>query len=882
MSRIQKVHTWSIVVVCALLFVFSASAEQVLRAVTRAVAGPDLVAQDPPPPPTQTPDPAAAGRAGQGGGRGAQPRPYNVVIPDPSKADDGIFKVHRVPAPAGDSIFYEIPKNELDKDFLWTVQIKRTTLGTGFGGREAQSRVVRWSKRGDRILLYDINFSIYADPSDPVAQAVADANYPAIIRTLPVAAYAPNGDAVVDVTQFFTTDSIPEFSARAAVPGAGGVAGDRTFLEKVVSYPENINAETTMTFTGGGGAAAAGGGGGRGGGGGGMRGSSGTVVVAHSMVKLPERAMMQRPYDDRVGFTNQTFTDFGTGEHRSVTKRFIHRYRLEKKDPSAAVSEPVKPIVFYIDSATPAKWLPYVKRGVESWQAAFEAAGFRAAIQAREVPKNDPDFSMEDARYSVVRWSPSNGEEMTAVHDPRSGEIISADVRAFPNVQTFGASWYLVQAGPLDKRAQQLPLPDEVTGELIRSMVAHQVGHSIGLVHNLKASSMYTVAQVRDPKWVKENGYSASIMDDAGFNYVAQPEDGMDPVDLFPKIGPYDKFAVAWGYRPIAGAKTSDNEKATLDQWAREQDTKPFLRFSTDPNNSADPGESPETPDTAAVQLPGPVGDADAVMATTLGLKNLQRVSDMLMKATTTKVGDPWDDLEEVYNRMASLWAVEMSPVVRVIGGVDSQQLHIGQDGLKYKTVPKARQTAALQFLMANAFQTPGFMVRPDVLRRIQPSGAIDRVRTAQTAVLTALLQNAKIDRMTEQSTLDPTVAYAPLQFLTDVRNGIWSELAKPGAAIDLYRRNLQRAYLLNLDQKLNGTPSASAEIRALVKGELRALDRQLQTAVAAPGLEEATRRHINDSREEIKIILDPRVPRPAPDPAAAPAAGGRGRGGVR
>jgi hypothetical protein len=332
----------------------------------------------------------------------------------------------------------------------------------------------------------------------------------------------------------------------------------------------------------------------------------------------------------------------------------------------------------------------------------------------------------------------------------------------------------------------------------------------------------------------------------------------------------------------VPGARTPDAEKTNLDQWAREQDAKPYLRFSTDPNNSADPGESPETPDTAAVQLPGPVGDADAVMASTLGLKNLERVSAMLMKATGSKVGDPWDDLEEVYGRMAALWSVEMAPVTRVIGGVDSQQLHIGQEGVKYKTVPKARQTAALDFLMANAFKTPAFMVRPEVLRRIQPMGAIDRVRTAQTTILTSLLQNARIDRMTEQATLDPTIAYSPLQFLTDVRTGIWSELAKPSSTIDLYRRNLQRAYLANLDAKLNGTPSASAEIRALVKGELRALDRQLQTAAAAAGADEATRRHITDSREEIKIILDPRVPRPAPDPAAAAAAGGRGRGGVR
>ncbi len=376
-------------------------------------------------------------------------------------------------------------------------------------------------------------------------------------------------------------------------------------------------------------------------------------------------------------------------------------------------------------------------------------------------------------------------------------------------------------------------------------------------------------------------GYTPSIMDDAGPNYVAQPEDGIDPADLLPKVGPYDTFAIAWGYKPVPGSRTSDQEKPTLDQWAREQDGKPYLRFSTQGAGDTDPGESPETPDTAAVQLPGPVGDADAVASSTLALKNLSRVSDMLMKATSTKVGDPWNDLEEVYGRMVSQWSVEMAPVVRIIGGEDSQQVHIGQEGVRFKTVPKARQTAALTFLLANAFKTPAFMIRPDVLRRIQPSGAVDRVRTVQTAILTSLLQNARLDRMTEQATLDGAVAYAPLPFLIDVRNGIWSEIAKPGGSVDIYRRNLQRAYLDILDQKLNGTPASSAEVRALVKGELRALDRQLQAAAAAPGLDENSKRHVSDCREEIKTILDPRVPRPAPDAAAAPAAG-RGRGGIR
>jgi len=679
---------------------------------------------------------------------------------------------------------------------------------------------------------------------------------------------------VVDLTNFFM-DGVAEFRAGAAI-GAGNADRTRSFLERVVSFPTNVNVESTLTYSGGGGGGAAGGGGGRPGGGG-MRGPSGTVVVHHSIMKLPEKPMMARKFDERVGYETQAFTDFGTDEHRSVRERTITRFRLEKKDPNAAVSEPVKPIVFYIDSATPAKWVPYVKRGVESWQAAFEAAGFHNAIVAMEAPKNDPEWSAEDARYSVVRWVPTQNEQQAYINDPRSGEILAANIAVYPNVNTFGPTWYFVQAGPLDKRAQKLPLPDEVTGELLRFQVAHQIGHTLGLAHNLKSSALYTVAQVRDPKWVKENGFVASIMDDARFNYVAQPEDNIDPTDLIPKIGPYDKFAITWGYKPVPNAKNPDAEKPTLDQWAREQDAKPYLRFSTEGAAAADEGD-------ANVEA---VGDMDAIAATTLGLKNLDRVSAMMFPATSSKVGDPWDDLEAVYNRMVGQWSTEVGHVVKVIGGMDTEQVHIGQQGalqgVRFKTVPKAKQVEALNFLINNAFTAPAFMLRTDVLRRIQATGAVDRVRQAQMAILTALLQNQRLDRMTEEMTIDgAAVAYSPMQFMSDLRAGVWSEAAKPGAAVSLYRRNLQRSYLTILDEKLNATPAASTEIRMLAKGELRALDNVLKTAVAAPGLDETTRRHYADAREEIATILDPRVNRPTPDPNAAAAAGGRGRGGLR
>jgi hypothetical protein len=810
--------------------------------------------QDPPTPPAGGPGQERPGRPDQS----PEPKPYDRVITKEAKSDEGVFTVHTIK----EKVYYEIPKSELGKEFLWVSQIAKTTLGVGYGGQAAGNRVVRWERKGNRILLRNVAYDVVADPKLPVSRAVQAANNDTIIMAFNIEALGKDDSAVIDVSRLFTTE-VTEFSARTRLR-ARGFDASRSFIEKTKSFPTNIEVEVSQTYTSPPEITPAGGGGpqpipnpfAQG-----MRaGTNATVVMHYSMVKLPDHPMMPRLFDERVGYFTVRNTDYGVDEHRAPRRTYITRWRLEKKDPNAELSEPVKPIVYYVDPATPTKWVPWIKKGIEDWQPAFEAAGFKNAIIAKEAPSKseDPYWDAEDARYSVIRYLPSSIENASGPHvsDPRTGEIIESDIQYYHNVMNLQRDWYFLQVGPLDARAKKLPLPDDLMGRLVEYVIAHEVGHTLGFQHNMKASAEYPAEKMRDAQWLKTMSHTPTLMDYSRFNYVAQPEDNIPTENLIPQIGPYDKWATMWGYKPIPGAKTPDEEKKTLDQWAREQDAKPYLRFSTADARGSDPGENTEA-----------VGDADAIVSTGLGIKNLKRVADMLLPATSHP-GEPYDDLNELYGRMLGQWATELNHVTGIVGGFNSQQKHAGQDGVRFVIVPREQQAAAVRFLNENAFATPTWALKPEILRRIEAAGALQRVNLAQERILNSLLSNTRFDRLVEQEAIDGVAAYKPGDFMADVRRGIWSELEGTGPfRIDVYRRNLQNSYIDLLSNKLNVRPSVTDDYRALIKAELRDLNNAL-AAASTRATDRQTRAHLADARDQIAKALDPRFA-----PPAAPAA---------
>ena len=797
------------------------------------------------------------------------PKPYDKVITDKAISSKGLFTVHKV----DDKWYFEIPDSLLGREMMVTTRYSKTSGGGGiYAGEMENAHTVIWEKGPNKnVFLRVVTTISQADSTNDIYKAVSNSNLNPIAEAFEIKAYGKDTNSVViDVSDFFKGDNQPvslgAFTKK--IYNLSGQIGDRSYIENIHTYPINTEVKVVRTFnstpsfmpssspgpfpsvtlpaayeTG-----------------------AVTMEMNNSFILLPKIPMPKRFYDPRVGFFADDYVVYNDNQQKVDNQVFIVRWRLEPKDEDIAkwkrgeLVEPKKPIVYYIDPATPKKWRPYLEAGINDWQKAFEQAGFKNAIVAKEWDNNDSASNLEDARYSVLRYLPSDVENAYGpnVHDPRSGEILESHIGWYHNVMKLLHDWYMIQASAVDPKARKMEFDDELMGNLIRFVSSHEVGHTLGLRHNMGSSSRTPVELLRNKAWVEAHGHTASIMDYARFNYVAQPEDNISEAGLFPRIGDYDKWAIEWGYKASL-AKNEKEDKKIVNQWVIDSlKANPRLWFGTE-TNPYDPREQTED-----------LGD-NSMKASEYGIMNLKRIIVKLPE-WTMEDADKYENLQGMYGQLVGQFWRYCGHVTKNVGGIYETPKSVEQTGEDvYEPTPRAIQEEAVAFLDKQLFETPQWLLDKNILNKISDPVSAEMVSNVQVSILNSLLSGNRLNRLAMCSNRFGDKDTYPLErMMDDVKKGIWSELATK-KVIDGYRRNLQKAYVEALINVIN--PSAppannffgqqpvntkNTDVPSVARAQLVALKTQVDAAI--PGTaDKMSKYHLEDVSFRIKKALDPK-----------------------
>ncbi len=798
-----------------------------------------------------------------------EPKPYKKVIDTTAISQKGLIEVHKM----GDKYLFEIADTLIGKEIIAITRYSKTPAGGGiFGGEEVNRQVIKFEKGlNHNILVRSVTYIIMTPNEDkPITQAVKNSSSDPIIGNYDILAYKKSSDGkentgyVIDMNTAFDAD-VQTFSLspiNKQMLKIQAFQKDRSFIQSIKTFPINTEIRTVKTFTttprqistspaprigtdlpsG-------------------LNAGVVTFEFNTSLLLLPQKPMKKRAFDKRVGYFANKYDVFEEDSHKSDKEVFAVRWRLEPKNEEDALKlkngeliEPKKPIVYYIDPATPDKWKSYIKQGIDDWQEAFEFAGWKNAIRGEYWPENNEDMSLEDARFSVLRYFAADIQNAYGpnVHDPRTGEILESHIGWYHNIMSLLRDWYLIQTAAIDPAARNKKFEDKLMGELIRFVSSHEVGHTLGLRHNMGASFATPVEKLRDKDFQKTNGHTSSIMDYARFNYVAQPEDGV--TDLFPRIGDYDKWAIKWGYSYFQDENNEVDEKSILNEMTKEAYKNPRLRFGTE-TNPYDPRFQTED-----------LGD-NAMKASEYGIKNLKRILPNLIE-WSKEPGEDYDELNGLYNSLTGQFRRYMGHVTKNVGGIYESPKTYDMEGDKYEVVPSAIQNEAVAFLNEQLFKTPKWLLDQTILSKIRPENGVEAIKSIQDGTLASLLSGDRLVRLLETSSQNKT-NYSVDELMSDLKKGIFSEI-RSNATIDIYRRNLQKSFISKLVEAMATDKSNFAtfngkrinmtetDIPSIARGQLNELKTQLKGA-ASVTTDRLTKFHLNDLVARIENAMKPK-----------------------